>query len=112
MINKFVLFLILFSIGISSCKTKESQVGANKEKPSEVLPFKVDENSFMMKMQAEALKEPFMGVYSSNGKEEHLFPIKSTGVTTEPIVEAGKAFITSLSIEQLKKTLFQLQDEE
>ena len=110
--NQFVIFLFLFSIGIYSCKTKETQEDSKKETASEVIQFKVKENSFMMKMQTEALKEPFKGVFTSNGKEENLFPIKSTGVTTKPIVDAAKAFINSLSAEQLKKTEFQMQDDE
>ena len=109
--NQLVLITLLLSIGICSCKTKQSQEDSPME-ASSVSQFEVNENSFMMKMQAKALKEPFKGVFSSNGKEENLFPIKSTGVATGPIAKAGKNFINSLSSPQRKKTVFPIQDDE
>ena len=68
-----------------------------KVESAEIELPQVNENSFMMKMQSEALKDPFKGVFTSNGKENGLYPITSTGVTTEPIRKAGENFISSLS---------------
>ena len=59
---------------------------------------------------AEALKQPFRGVVSGGKVEEGLFKIESTGVTTEPVVEAAKSFLTGLSDEQRKRTSYPVDD--
>lgn len=110
--KQIVIFILLFSIGNFSCKTEKTREDSEKEISPEPDHFEVDKNSFMMKMQAEALKESFKGIYTTNGKEENLFPIKSTGVSTEPIVKAGSDFINSLSVEQRNKTVFPIEDDE
>ena len=44
-----------------------------------------------------SLAEPFEGVRTSAGVTEGLFPIRATGVSTEPIRQAAAAFIASPS---------------
>ncbi|WP_020568955.1 DUF3500 domain-containing protein [Neolewinella persica] len=68
--------------------------------------------SFMEKMQLEALKTPFTGVATSSGIEADLFPVRSTGVSTEPIVAAANVFLQSLTAEQKSKTHFAVDHEE
>jgi len=64
------------------------------------------------RMERESLKEPFVGVTTSKGKQEGLFPLKSTGVSTLPIKEAGEKFLKSLSKEQVEKVSFEITDDE
>lgn len=58
----------------------------------------------------EALKEPFKGVYYLDVPPANLFPIRKTGVSTEPVRQAAKAFLVSLTPADRKKTLFGVDD--
>ncbi|HKG68748.1 MAG TPA: DUF3500 domain-containing protein, partial [Segetibacter sp.] len=58
------------------------------------------------------LNKPYGGIVTSKGIEKGLFPIRSTGVTTEPIKKAGETFLKSLTKEQLAKTQFEIQNNE
>ena len=51
----------------------------------------------------EALKEPFKGVYYLDVPPANLFPIRKTGVSTEPVRQAAKAFLVSLTPADRKK---------
>ena len=53
---------------------------------------------------------PFKGVTSGGKIEKGLFKIASTGVTTEPVMNAANAFLGSLSKEQVAKTKFEVDD--
>ena len=102
-------FFLLVFICAGACKPSSSV----KEKENATIQTPLaDENSFMMKMQGKALKEDFIGVTTSSGKEDSLFFIKSTGVSTAPIVTSANEFIQSLDSEQRKKTIFDVQDDE
>ena len=57
-----------------------------------------------------ALKAPFVGIVTSDGVRNGLFPIESTGVTTAPVVEAAAAFLDTLNDEQRKRTEFAVDD--
>jgi hypothetical protein len=59
-----------------------------------------------------SLEEPFVGVRTSEGIAEGLFPVRATGVSTAPIREAATAFIESLTPDQARRTLFDVQDPE
>lgn len=61
---------------------------------------------------ARSLEEPFRGVAANGTIEEGLFKIESTGVSTEPVVEAAKAFLAGLSDDQLKRTTYPVDDVE
>ena len=104
-------FLFLLVGLLCGCAPKQIQVDHSKG-DSGILAFEVNTESFMMKMQDEALKETYRGVFTADGKQENLFPITSTGISTGPIIEAGQAFIKSLSKEQQKRTLFSVNDPE
>lgn len=58
------------------------------------------------------LAEPFKGIATSDGPIPGLFPIKSTGVSTEPVRKAAAAFLAALSTEQRKRTVFAVDDDE
>jgi hypothetical protein len=61
---------------------------------------------------AAALAQPFNGVVTSEGKQAGLFPVISTGVSTEPLVSAARAFLKSLSSIHLAKVQFAIDDPE
>jgi len=57
-----------------------------------------------------SLSKPFVGI-TSNGKiEPGLFEIRSTGVSTAPVVEAAQALLAGLSAEQRERTKFPVDD--
>lgn len=64
------------------------------------------------KAEDENINKPYEGIVTSRGKETGLFPIKSTGVTTAPIKEAGETFLKSLTKEELAKTQFEIDNKE
>jgi hypothetical protein len=66
----------------------------------------------LKRIENENLSKPYEGIVTSNGKEKGLFPIQSTGVTTEPIKKAAEALLKSLSKEQVTKTHFDSQNKE
>ena len=53
-----------------------------------------------------ALAEPFTGVATSSGVVSGLFPLHSSGVSTEPIRQAAASFLTTLTPEQQVRTVF------
>ena len=67
-----------------------------------------------MSEQAErkGLAEPFKGVTADGTVQPGLFPLRSTGVSTAPIRKAAEAFITGLTDEQRKATMFDVDDPE
>lgn len=58
----------------------------------------------------EMAKQPYVGVVTSKGKQAGLFPVESSGVSTEPVVESAKKFLASLSEPQREKTTFPVDD--
>ena len=62
--------------------------------------------------EAEGLAEKYTGVTTNGEPAEGLFGIHSTGVSTEPIQRAAKAFLGSLTSEQVAKTVFPVDDPE
>ncbi len=109
--NKGIVFFLYLGIFIFySCQNKQTL--QKSVEPSDMAFPVVDDNSFMMRMQERALQEPFVGIVTSAGKMDSLFTIRSTGVTTKPIVEAGIKFVEALTPDQKKKTLHNVQDQE
>ena len=47
--------------------------------------------------QLAALAQPFVGVHSTAGVTPGLFPIRASGVSTAPIVQAADAFLATLT---------------
>src|SRR5680860_1019377 len=66
----------------------------------------------LAQVEEENLNTPYVGIVTSEGVQKGLFPIKSTGVSTEPIKNAAESFLKSLGKEQLSKTQFEVQDKE
>jgi hypothetical protein len=64
------------------------------------------------RMQLEALSEPFVGIRTSDGIQEGLYSIESTGVSTQPVVDAAQAFVNSLTKTQQIHSIFSVTDPE
>ncbi len=62
--------------------------------------------------QLAALAVPFTGVRTAAGVTPDLFPVKATGVSTEPIRLAADAFLASLTPTQSIRTVFAIDDSE
>lgn len=67
--------------------------------------------SFVAAQQAN-LDEPFVGVTTDGNVVPDLFPIRATGVSTRPILEAARAYLATLTPEQTEKTRFGLDSSE
>ena len=62
--------------------------------------------------EQKALAEPFRGVTTDGRPIEGLFPVRVTGVSTAPVVEAAKAFLSALSSEERSRTEYPVDDVE
>jgi len=62
--------------------------------------------------ERKGLAEPFKGITTDGRVVPGLFPIKSTGVSTEAVRHAAEAFLASLTAEQRAKTMFAIDDPE
>ena len=56
------------------------------------------------------LAEAFKGITANGELVTGLFPVRSTGVSTEPVRVAAEKFLAALSEEQRRKTLFPVDD--
>ncbi len=63
-------------------------------------------------MEARALGEPFKGVTTNGTVMPGLYSIRSTGVSTQPVVRAAEAFLAALTPEQRAKTTYPVDDDE
>jgi hypothetical protein len=62
--------------------------------------------------ESKGLAEPFKGITTDGKVRPGLFPVRSTGVSTEPVRKAADAFLAALTPEQRKKTTFAVDDPE
>lgn len=58
------------------------------------------------------LNAPYVGIVTSKGKQEGLFKIAQTGVSTDEVREAAEAFLDSLTEAQIQKTMFPIDSSE
>ena len=72
------------------------------------------ERSTLMSREAEAkgLAEPFRGITAKGTVESGLFPVRATGVSTEPVRQAALAWLAALTAEQKKAAVFPVGDDE
>ena len=75
-------------------------------------PFAQRRVAQSQRAEAAGLEEPFKGLTTDGTVREGLFPIRSTGVSTAPVVQAAGTFLKALSDEQRKKTTFAVDDDE
>jgi hypothetical protein len=67
---------------------------------------------FSARMEETGLAEPFTGITTNGTVVPGLFPIRSTGVSTEPVRTAAAEFLASLDASQRRNTLFPVDDVE
>lgn len=60
--------------------------------------------------EAAALAEAFRGITTDGTVQPGLFPIRASGVSTEPVQKAAAAFLAALTPEQKGRTLFPVDD--
>ena len=82
-------------------------------------PVRAQEESFAerarrMSVRAEerGLAEPFVGITTDGSPEPDLFAIRSTGVSTAPVVVAARGLMAALGDEQRERTTFAVDDPE
>jgi hypothetical protein len=105
----FCVFLIgVASYGIKSHSQQQSGNQAGNQAGDRAERFR------RMSKEAEnrGLAEPFKGVTTDGNLAPDLFPIRSTGVSTEPVRKAAAAFLASLAEQQRAKTVFKVDDPE
>lgn len=108
---KNLLVILAIVLGFLSCKqTAETGTTATK---SEVVDHKKPRRGNYTEDMNKSLEDnPFSGIITSEGKQNGLFPIKSTGVSTEPLVKSALAFVSSLNEAQRGKSMFDIQSDE
>jgi hypothetical protein len=62
--------------------------------------------------EAKGLAEPFRGITAEGTPEAGLFPIRSSGVSTEPVRAAATALLAALTPDQRGRTVFPVDDGE
>ena len=62
--------------------------------------------------EEKGLAEPFKGITANSEVVKGLFPLRSTGVSTEPVRVAAEKFLAALTEEQRRKTVFPVDDVE
>lgn len=72
----------------------------------------LNQKTSFMSAGAKALGEDFRGVATSQGIQEGLFPVRSTGVSTDAIRQAADAFLATLGPPELSRVHFAINDPE
>jgi hypothetical protein len=58
-----------------------------------------------------AVAEPFTGITTDGRAIRGLFPLEKTGISTRPLLDAGRAFLSALNPEQRARALFPLESD-
>ena len=80
-------------------------------------PPRIDETKVSQALQGlfaswrVSLKEPFKGITATGEPARGLFPLRKTGVSTQPLVDAAKAFLTALDDGQRAAVRFPVDSE-
>ncbi len=110
-IGKGWLVLLPCALLLASAMGGENPTPAQPSQPAQV---SLEERFRRMSESAEVrgLADPFKGITTDGTVMANLFPIRSTGVSTEPVRKAADAFLASLSQTQRSKTMFAVDDDE
>lgn len=100
--------VILLGVGLAAAATGWAQA---PQKGTGETPF---QRFKRMSQEAETrgLAEPFRGLTTDGRVEPGLFPVRSTGVSTEPVRAAAVAFLAALAEDQRKRTQYPVDDDE
>ncbi len=106
--SSLVAFLALSMYGASVLSQRPP--GPGDEPPPK---GKMKKGGFPKKDEGKAeLAQPFLGITTDGRVIPDLFPIRSTGVSTAPVVAAVTRFLATLTPEQRAKTTFPVDDPE
>ncbi len=104
--KKAIAYLVLVLFYSCSPTAQQGEQGAEaQEEPNSA-------EAYFARMESKALEAPYKGIFSGQDSSGNLFPVKATNVSTAPIVEAANGFLKRLSDAQLKRTVYDIQDEE
>jgi hypothetical protein len=100
--------VILLGVGLAAAAAAWAQA---PQKGTGETPF---QRFKRMSQEAETrgLAEPFRGITADGRAEPGLFPVRSTGVSTEPVRAAAAAFLAALTEDQRKRTQYPVDDDE
>ncbi len=110
--KKITLLLITACLIFSCTNTASIDRSKPDNRPSVESDQSQKQLSFFERREIESLKEDFIGVRTSQGIDKNLFPIKATGVSTQPIKSACDEFLRKLSKDQFAKASYDIQNEE
>ena len=96
------VFLTLLALGFLRNPSSAQQAGSRQEQWK----------SRSLEAEKLGLAEPYKGITTNGAPIDGLFPIRSTGVSTEPVRKAAAAFLAALTKEQRSKTMFPVDDDE
>ncbi|HVL68161.1 MAG TPA: DUF3500 domain-containing protein [Vicinamibacterales bacterium] len=75
-------------------------------------PFSQRRITMSADAEKRGLAEPFKGITAKGTVEPGLFAVRSTGVSTAPVVRAAEALLKGLTADQRQRTLFPADDPE
>jgi len=100
------------SLLAAAAATAVAVSAASFAQPPDPAVFRRDLETATTRFEGDRLAEPFKGVTTDGTPQPGLFPIRSTGVSTEPVMRAARAFLDALTVEQRGKTTFPVDDAE
>ncbi|MDA9089774.1 DUF3500 domain-containing protein [Maribacter arcticus] len=107
---KKITFVLILSLAIG-CKQSPSQDKV-VDNPPNTSHDQGGPTAYFAKLQADAIQEAFEGITTDKGKETGLFPIRTTGVSTQPIKEAAEQFLKAMSSSQKERASYAIDDDE
>lgn len=110
--KQFIILILVFTFLGCDSQQKANENTENKVEKEVKKDKKERKLSGFERHELEYLQSPYRGIFTDKGKEDGLFPIKSTGVSTRPIVVAAKTFLDGLTPNQKEKTNFPINDDE
>ena len=90
---------------------------ATPPEPADPAAFSYDEQPLALKtmfasQQDAAIAQPYVGLRTKDGVQAGLFPIRASGVSTEPMRTAAEALLATLTTAQKLRTQFGIRDSE
>jgi len=98
-----ICFFLLLGVAEYAIKSRSQQQPGNRTERFQQMSKSAEDRG---------LAEAFKGVTTDGNVIPGLFPIRATGVSTEPVRKAADAFLAALTPEQRAKTTFPVDDPE
>lgn len=105
---RFINQRFFFALGLMVAVITTGTVLSQSQYPENLL----NQKGNFSRGATNAMGQPFTGVVTSAGKIEGLFPLRSTGVSTDEMREAAAEFLGSLNTIELSRTHFAIDDPE